>query len=74
MSSTAILNSLNRQQLTSAVQQIVDSQKFWDKNSHVGITNRAYVRSEILAGRWPEYPVFSPYAATHDGYSQGKQL
>lgn len=71
MSSTAILNGLTRPQLTSAVQQIIDSPKFWEKNSHVEVMNRLRIRSEILEGRWPDYPVFSPYAATHDGYSQG---
>jgi hypothetical protein len=74
MSSTAILNNLTSQQVTEAVQQIIDSRKFWEKNSHVAVNDRHRIRSEILAGRWPSFPMFSPYAATHDGYSQGKHL
>lgn len=69
--STAILNNLTRVQLTKAVRQIVDSVKFWDKNSHVPYQHQAHLRSEILVGRWPDFPLFSPYAITHDGYSQG---
>jgi hypothetical protein len=69
---TVQLNMLSRAQLNQAVQQIIDSRHFWARNSHIQITERARVRAEIIQGQWPDFPVFSPYAATHDGYSQSK--
>ncbi len=67
------LNSMSRAQLTQAVRQVLDSKNFWDRNHHVPVNQRQAVRGNILNGNWPNYPIFSPYAATHDGYSQSKE-
>lgn len=72
---TQKLNSFTLLQLTEAVSQILSSANFWVVNSHVPIADRAQVRTDILRSReWPTYPLFSPYAKTHDGYSQGEFL
>lgn len=69
---TAKLNNFTFQQLSQAVSQIFDSDRFWTVNSHVPVADRARVRQNVVQNRlWPTYPLFSPYAATHDGYSQG---
>ncbi|OBT54998.1 hypothetical protein VE04_05334 [Pseudogymnoascus sp. 24MN13] len=64
------LNNLTQQQLTEAVQQIVDSPKFWVNNGHIPVEIRRQIKEDILKGKWGPAPIFSPYAATHDGYSQ----
>jgi hypothetical protein len=67
------LNGFTFNQLSQAVSQIFDSQKFWKVNSHVPEAERAQVRRNAVQHRqWPPYPLFSPYAPTHDGYSQSK--
>jgi hypothetical protein len=65
------LDNLTQQQLTEAVQQIVDSPKFWVNNGHIPVEIRRQTKEDILKGKWGPAPIFSPYAATHDGYSQG---
>jgi hypothetical protein len=70
---TAKLNNFSLQQLSQAVGQIVSADKFWLANSHVPVAERARVRQNVIEHRqWPDYPLFSPYAKTHDGYSQSK--
>lgn len=70
---TAKLNNFSFVQLSQAVGQIFDSPKFWTVNSHVPFAQRWQVRNNAVRNRqWPSYPLFSPYAATHDGYSQSK--
>ena len=67
-----LLNSLTRNQLTEAVRQIINHAKFSECNGHVPVADRPTLRARILSGNWPDYPIFSPYAKTHDGYSQSK--
>lgn len=70
---TSKLNSFSPTQLGEAVSQILHSTNFWTVNSHVAQANRIAVVQGILQhGAWPEFPLFSPYAKTHDGYSQGE--
>jgi len=69
---SAFLNSLAPSALTTAVKQILDNDNFWKVNAHVEVSARRQVTQRILQGNWPDFPVFSPYAKTHDGYSQGK--
>lgn len=66
------LNNLTQQQLTVAVQQIIESPKFWVNNEHIPVEIRRQTKQDILKGKWGPAPIFSPYAATHDGYSQGR--
>jgi hypothetical protein len=70
---TAKLNGFTRAELTEAVAQILNSGKFWVANSHIPAPSRAAIKDNILRnGAWPPVPVFSPYAKTHDGYSQSE--
>lgn len=72
---TAKLNNFTFQQLSEAVGQIFSSERFWTVNAHVPAAERAQVRHNVVtSATWPAYPLFSPYAATHDGYSQSKSL
>jgi len=71
--STRVLNQMSDAALTAAIRQILNSNKFWEVNSHIAITDRNMVRVAILGRNWSAVtPIFSPYAATHDGYSQGQ--
>jgi glutaredoxin-related protein len=70
---TAKLNNFTFQQLSQAVSQIFGADKFWTVNSHVPVADRARIRQNVIEHRqWPAFPLFSPYANTHDGYSQSK--
>jgi hypothetical protein len=69
---TQRLNNMSVAQVKGAVAQIFDNEHFWVRNSHVPVATRLAVRNNVVNNRvWPAYPLFSPYAATHDGYSQG---
>ena len=50
------------------VHQMVRSSGFGEANPHLSAGDVARLR----LGRpvWPDCPVYSPYAVTHDGYSQ----
>jgi hypothetical protein len=65
------LNNLTKKELTESVQQILDSTEFWANNGHIPAEMRSQTREDILQGKWGPAPIFSPYATTHDGYSQG---
>lgn len=70
---TAKLNAFTPNQLGEIMTQIFASQNFWTVNSHIPVDERAGVLNNVLyRGQWPDKPIFSPYAKTHDGYSQGK--
>ena len=72
---TVKLNGFTRVELTEAVAQILNSDKFWTVNSHILVPQRAAIKDNILrTGTWPAVPVFSPYAKTHDGYSQSESF
>jgi hypothetical protein len=72
---TSKLNNFTFQELSQAIGQIFDNRHFWTVNAHVPVADRAQVRRNIIQNRqWPSYPLFSPYASTHDGYSQGESL
>jgi hypothetical protein len=60
------VETLSPADLTGALRQIISNTKFLEYNPH--LTPQDTVN--ILSGRWPATPVFSPYASTHDGYSQ----
>jgi len=59
---------LTQVQRRAAVAQIVDSANFAGSNPHLSAATIAAIKQ----GTWPDEPVFSPYAETHDGYSQSK--
>lgn len=42
------LNNLAQQQLTEAVQHIVDSPKFWVNNGHIPVEIRRQIKEDIL--------------------------
>lgn len=54
--------------LTGALRQLISNTNFIFINPH--LTPQEI--NNIPSGRWPATPVFSPYATTHDGYSQSK--
>lgn len=68
---TRLLNNLTQAELNEAVSQIFRSPKFWTVNSHVPAAQRDQLRYNAVTRRiWPDFPLFSPYAQTHDAYSQ----
>jgi len=71
---TAELNAFTLPEITEAVRQIFNNSRFWAANDHIPFRARAQLTNRILQNQdWPEdIPIFSPYAPTHDGYSQSK--
>ena len=62
------VQALSEAQLGACLAQMVSNANFRDANPHL---TGAQIR-DIGRGVWPATPVFSPYAATHHGYSQSK--
>jgi len=63
-------NTLSANQLTEAVKQILNSRGFDNANPHLTSAEINRLRRDL---EWPSLkPVFSPYAVTHNGYSQGE--
>jgi hypothetical protein len=63
----SVLN-LSPAQLLEAVKQIQSSTGFASANPH--LTPHEMERLQRSPPQWPASPVFSPFATTHDGYSQ----
>lgn len=62
------VESLSQVQCWEAVSQMATSRRFRENNMHLSeLENAALLEAPP---RWPNKPVFSPYAPTHDGYSQ----
>ncbi|KAK4908286.1 hypothetical protein LTR66_017577 [Elasticomyces elasticus] len=62
------VNSLVPDELRAAVAQIVNSSRFVAANPHLTKGEVASIQRDL---DWPALkPVFSPFAQTHDGYSQ----
>ena len=59
---------LSAASLAAAVRQMLAAPGFAGANPHLAPADRA----AITAGVWPDVPVFSPYAITHNGYSQSQ--
>lgn len=55
--------------LQLALSRLVRSSRFLEKNGHLSSDELTGLLSSLII--WPKSPVFSPYATTHDGYSQG---
>jgi hypothetical protein len=62
--------NLSAADLALAVDQIVRSPAFAGRNLHLSAAELAALRQNPPL--WPIVPVFSPYAITHDGYSQSE--
>ena len=72
---TAVLNSMTFTELSLCLRQIWNSPQFYVVNSHIPFQDRVRVRENIITRcSWPNYPIFSPYATTHDQYSQGRYI
>jgi len=64
------VNNLSAPVLRASLGQIVDAPGFVAANPHLSAQQRAGIRQN----NWPACPVFTPYAITHHGYSQSKNL
>ena len=64
------VNQLSEQQKLAAVKQLVNSATFKAANPHLSSDQLKRLQDSL---DWPsQKPVYSPYAKTHDGYSQSK--
>jgi len=57
----------SQSQLRQAVKQIISNANFREVNRHLTDAEFQALDTDQI---WPQKPVFSPYAKTHDGYSQ----
>ena len=62
------VENLSADDVSAALRQIISAPAFRPRNPHLSATEVA----AILRGQWPNKPVFTPYAFTHHGYSQGR--
>lgn len=62
------VNALTLLEIFGAMQQCFVSGEFLQKNRHLSQQELQGLRSDPI--QWPLKPVFSPYATTHDHYSQ----
>jgi hypothetical protein len=66
------VDQLNDADAMLAVRQILNNPNFNAANPHLDDNELAWLRDDLI---WPENtPVFSPYAITHNGYSQSRTL
>lgn len=66
------LNSMSAAQYRAARVQITSSPGFWRRNDHIPLAARQGIIMGIINNQWPQAPIFSPYAYTHDYYSKSK--
>jgi hypothetical protein len=69
--STMSVQALSAEQARVIQAQIFCNSNFRTANSHL---TPAELTALLTRTVWPDKPVFSPYARTHHGYSQGKFL
>jgi hypothetical protein len=62
------LSRLTQTECIRAVHQCINSKDFRQHNPHLTPNELHQLNATIPI--WPAKPVFSPYATTHDGYSQ----
>lgn len=66
------VSDLSAAQVRRAVNQIVTASTFRTHNAH--LTQAQFAGLMQQPRQWPLEPVFHPYAPSHDGYGQGKNL
>lgn len=64
------VSALPTNALTQAVHQLICAPDFIANNAHLSPAERLALHR--VPPVWPACPVFSPYASTHDGYSQSQ--
>ena len=62
------VNSLSQLEAIEAIHIMVRNINFAKVNEHLSMTEILGLKTKIII--WPNCPVFSPYAVTHNGYSQ----